>query len=195
MAKKQAAKVVVKKKRWVAVIAPKLFNEKEIGEMHVEEPKNAVGRKLSVSMTTITGEPQKQNIMAKFLITSFAGERLLTEMIGYKLNTAATKRLMRRNRSKIDDSITYKTADDKKVRIKPLIVTRGRAQGGTKAALRKQMKDFLAKTVEKTSFENLLKDIIHKKLQKSISDALRKTYPIAGSEIRNIELILPKKQA
>ena len=45
MAKKQVAKVVVKKKRWVPVIAPKLFNEREIGEMHVEEPKNAVGRK------------------------------------------------------------------------------------------------------------------------------------------------------
>jgi ribosomal protein S3AE len=194
MAKKQvAAKVVVKKKRWVPLIAPKLFNERQIGEMHVEEPKNAVGRKLSVSMATITGEPQKQNIMAKFLITSFAGEKLMTEIIGYRLNTAATKRLMRRNRSKIDDSIVYKTADDKKVRVKPLIVTRGRAQGGTKSALRKQLNDFLAKNIAKMPFEQLMKDIINKKFQRSISDALKKTYPVAGSEIRNIELILPKK--
>ncbi|MBW3002838.1 hypothetical protein KY338_06785 [Candidatus Woesearchaeota archaeon] len=193
MAKKQVAKVVVKKKRWVPVIAPKLFNEKQIGEMHVEEPKNAVGRKLSVSMTTITGEPQKQNIMAKFLITSFAGEKLNTDMIGYRLNNAATKRLMRRNRSKIDDSIVFKTADDKKIRIKPLVVTRGRAQGGTKAALRKLMKDYLAKTIAKASFENLLREIINKKFQRALSDALRKIYPIAGSEIRNIELIIPKK--
>ncbi|MBD3303762.1 hypothetical protein GF343_01330 [Candidatus Woesearchaeota archaeon] len=193
MAKKQAAKVVVKKKRWVHVIAPKLFNEKQIGEMHVEEPKNAVGRKLSVSMTTITGEPKKQNIMAKFLITSFAGEKLMTDIIGYKLNTAATKRLMRRNRSKIDDSIVYKTSDDKKVRIKPLLVTRGRAQGGTKSALRKQIKEYLAKNISKMTFEQLMKDIINKKLQRAISDALKKTYPVAGCEIRNIELILPKK--
>lgn len=193
MAKKQAAKVVVKKKRWVPVIAPKLFNEKQIGEMHVEEPKNAVGRKLSVSMTTITGEPQKQNILAKFLISSFAGEKLMTDMIGYRLNTAATKRLMRRNRSKIIDSIVYKTADDKRIRIKPLVVTRGRAQGGTKSALRKLMKDFLAKNIAKMSFEQLMKDIINKKFQRSLADALRKLYPIAGSEIRSIELVLPKK--
>ena len=195
MAKKQVAKVVVKKKRWVPVIAPKLFNEREIGEMHVEEPSAAIGRKLSVSMTTITGEPQKQNIMAKFLITGFVGEKLQTEMVGYMLNTAATKRLMRRNRSKIDDSIVYKTSDEKKVRIKPLLVTRGRAQGGTKAALRKLMKEYLAKTVVKMSFEQLIREIINKKFQRALSDALRKIYPIAGSEIRNIELIIPKKRA
>jgi len=193
MAKKQAAKVVVKKKRWVPVIAPKLFNEKQIGEMHVEEPKNAVGRKLSVSMTTITGEPQKQNILVTFLISNFAGEKLMTDIVGYKLNTAATKRLMRRNRSKITDSIAYKTVDDKQIRIKPLVVTRGRAQGGTRSALRKQMKDYLAKNISKMSFEQLMREIINKKFQRALSDSLRKTYPVAGSEIKSIELILPKK--
>lgn len=193
MGKKQSAKVIVKKKRWVPVIAPKLFNEREIGEMHVEEPRNAIGRKMSVSMTTITGEPQKQNVMAKFLITGAAGEKLQTEIIGYGLNTAATKRMMRRNRSKIEDSIVYTTADGKKTRIKPILITRARAQSGAKIALRKMMKDFLDKTFKATSFEQLMRDIINKKLQKSVQDALKKIFPVATVEVRNIELVFDKK--
>ena len=194
MAKKKAAKVVVKKKRWVPVIAPKLFNEREIGEMHVEEPQSAVGRKLTVSMATITGEPRKQNIMVKFLISGFAGEKLMTQLIGYRLNTAATKRMMRRNRSKIDDSLTYKTADEKKIRLKPMIVTRGRAQGGTRSELRKRMKEHLTNTIAKTNFEQLMRDIIQGKFQRAMQDALRKTFPVTGSEVRNIELIIPRKR-
>jgi ribosomal protein S3AE len=101
---------------------------------------------------------------------------------------------MRRNRSKIDDSLVYKTADEKKVRIKPLIVTRGRAQGGTKAAIRKLMKEHLTKTVAKISYENLLREIIQGKFQRTMQDFLRKTHPIAAAEVRNIELIIPKKR-
>jgi len=194
MAKKRTAKVVVKKKRWVPVIAPKLFNEREIGEMHVEDPQTAVGRKLTVSMATITGEPRKQNIMVKFLISGFAGEKLMTQLIGYKLNTAATKRMMRRNRSKLDDSLTYKTADEKKIRLKPMIVTRGRAQGGTRSELRKRMKEHLTNTIAKTNYEQLMRDIIQGKFQRAMQDALRKTFPVTGSEVRNIELIIPKKR-
>ena len=194
MAKKKAAKVVVKKKRWVPVIAPKLFNEREIGEMHVEDPQSAVGRKLTVSMATITGEPRKQNIMVKFLISGFAGEKLMTQLVGYKLNTAATKRMMRRNRSKLDDSLTYKTADEKKIRLKPMIVTRGRAQGGTRSELRKRMKEHLTNTIAKTNFEQLMRDIIQGKFQRAMQDALKKTFPVTGSEVRNIELLIPKKR-
>ena len=194
MAKKKAAKVVVKKKRWVPVIAPKLFNEKEIGEMHVEEPQATIGRKLTVSMAAVTGDPRKQNTMLKFLISGVVGEKLQTELIGYRLNTAAIKRLMRRNRSKIDDSILFKTADEKKVRVKPLIVTRGRAQGGVKSAIRKQIKEYLSKTITKTKYEVLMREILQGKFQRTMQDTLRKTFPVAGSEIRNIELIIPKKQ-
>lgn len=194
MAKKQAAKVVVKKKRWVLVTAPKLFNEKEIGEMHVEDPRNAVGRKFSVSVTTLTGEPQKQNILAKFLITGFVGERLQTDLIGYRMNNAATKRLMRRNRSKIDDSLVFTTEDGKKVRVKPMVITRGRAQGGTRSELRKKMKDHLSKTIAKSKYEQLMREIIQGRFQRTMQDSLRKTHPVASSEIRQIELIIPKKR-
>lgn len=194
MAKKKTAKVIVKKKRWVPVIAPKLFNEKAIGEMHVEDPQAAVGRKLTVSMATITGEPRKQNIMLKFLISSFAGEKLNTQIIGYKLNHAGTKRMIRRNRSKIDDSIIYVTADEKKVRVKPLIVTRNRAQGGTKMEIRKRVKGHLSEVIGKTKYEQLMKEIIQGKFQRAMQDVAKKICPIAASEIKNIELQIPKKQ-
>jgi len=193
MAKKKVAKVVVKKKRWVTVLAPKLFNERDIGEMHVEDPQSAVGRKLTVSMATITGEPRKQNTMVKFLISRFAGEKLMTEIIGYRLNTAATKRMIRRNRSKIDDSIVYKTADEKKVRVKPMIITRNKMQSGAKGEIRRLMKDFLAKNIVKLNYEQLMREIVLGKFQKAMHETVKKLCPLAGSEIKNIELIMPKK--
>jgi len=118
----------------------------------------------------------------------------MTQLIGYKFNNDATKRMMRRNRSKLDDSLTYKTADEKKIRLKPMIVTRGRAQGGTRSELRKRMKEHLTNTIAKTNYEQLMRDIIQGKFQRAMQDALRKTFPVTGSEVRNIELIIPKKR-
>jgi len=56
---KGAVKTVIKKKKWVPIQAPKLFNEQIIGESLVGEAQELVGRRATVSLMTLTGDPQK----------------------------------------------------------------------------------------------------------------------------------------
>lgn len=193
MAKTKGPTVLVKKKRWVPIIAPATFNEREIGEIHVAEPKDAVGRKVSVSLMILTGDPQKQSIQIQFLVKDAAGDKLSTEILGWELQPSAARKLMRRNKSKIEDSFIVKTSDEKKIRIKPIMVTRGRAKGGVVTALQHEMRDGIEKAVAKLSYEQLIKELVMKRFQRSIADGLKKTYPVAVLEIRMFRLIEEKK--
>ena len=194
MAAKQTAKAVIaKKKIWVPILAPKLFNEQLIGESFVEEPAQLMGRVATVSLMTLLGDPQKQTTSVSFKVTSVDKDAVRTEMIGYKLLPSAAKKMMRRRREKIDDSFIVETKDKKIIRIKPLIITRGRTTGSVLALMRKLEKAYIAKTISNSDFDMLVQDVVQKKLQHGLSQLLRHIYPLGACEIRQFELIAPEK--
>ncbi|MEM3154824.1 MAG: hypothetical protein QW165_04660 [Candidatus Woesearchaeota archaeon] len=193
MAKGTAAAVVVKKKKWVPIRAPKLFNEQVIGESFVGEAQELVGRSVTVSLMTLTNDPQKQVINVSFRITGAKDNVAQTELVGYQVLPSAAKKLMRRQRSKIDDSFIVETADKKFIRIKPLIVTRGRTTHSVIAAMRKLERAYIAKTISKMDFESFVRDVVQKKLQHGLNQLLRRLYPVGACEIRMMELLPAEK--
>ena len=188
-----AAAVVVKKKKWVAIRAPKLFNEQVIGESFVGEAQELVGRNVTVSLMVLTGDPQKQTVNVSFKITGVKDNAAFCELIGYQVLPSAAKKLMRRQRSKIDDSFIVETSDKKYIRVKPLIVTKGRTTHSVMASMRKLERAYIAKTISKMDFENFVKEVVQKKLQHGLGQLLRLLYPIGACEIRMLELIPAEK--
>lgn len=184
---------IIKKKRWVAILAPKLFNEQLLGESFVEEPSNLVGRCVSVSLMTLTGDPQKQNVSVSFKIVSVQNDMVTTELTGYKLLPAAAKKMMRRKRNKIEDSFIVESADKKIIRVKPLIVTRGNTTGSVLATMQKLERAFIAKMISQSDVDSIIRDIVQKKLQSSLSQLLRRLYPVGACEIRMLEVIPVEK--
>lgn len=184
---------IIKKKRWVAIIAPKLFNEQLLGESFVEEPSQLVGRCVSVSLMTLTGDPQKQNVSVSFKIVGVQNDMVTTELTGYKLLPAAAKKMMRRKRNKIEDSFIVESADKKIIRVKPLIVTRGNTTGSVLATMQKLERAFIAKMISQSDVDSLIRDIVQKKLQSSLSQLLRRLYPVGACEIRMLEVIPVEK--
>lgn len=193
MAKPAAKAVIAKKKIWVQILAPKLFNEQVIGESFVEEPTQLMGRVATVSLMTLTGDPQKQTISASFKVTSIDKDAVRTELVSYKLLPAAAKKLMRRRREKIEDSFIVETKDKKIIRIKPLIITRGRTTGSVLALMRKLEKAFIAKTISNSDFDIFVQEVVQKKLQHGLAQLLRHFYPLGACEIRQFELIPAEK--
>jgi len=185
MAKKKGVKAI--KKHWVKIIAPKLFKEQALGESYVPNADVLVGRCVSVSMMTLTGDPQKQSVNVKFKIISVVNDVAQTEFRSFKIQPAAAKKLVRRKRSKLEDSFIVETADKKIIRIKPLSVTRGKGNGMVLASLRKFQRAYLAKIVSQTKLEDLVQGIVRKRIQSQLSKVLRKFYPIVTSEIRQLE--------
>ena len=193
MAQPTAKAVIVKKKKWVQIVAPKLFNEQMIGESFVGEVQELVGRNVTVSLMVLTGDPQKQTTSVSFKITGINKDAATTELVGYKMLPAAAKKLMRRKRNKIDDSFIVETQDKKIVRIKPLVVTRGHTTGAVMASMRKLARAYVAKMIATADFDNLIRDVVQKKLQHGLGQMLRRLYPIGACEIRQLELIPNEK--
>ncbi|RJP56756.1 MAG: hypothetical protein C4541_11535 [Candidatus Auribacter fodinae] len=190
---KATSSVVIKKKKWVPIVAPKLFNEQVLGESFVAEADELKGRSAKVSLMVLTGDPQKQTVTVGFKVTGVDNGRAVTEFVSYRLLPAAARKLMRRRRSKIDDSFVIETQDKKVLRIKPMIVTRTRAQGALLASLRALERAYLAKIISQLDFESFVREVVQKKLQQGLGQALRKLCPIGVCEIRQFELIAPEK--
>ena len=189
----KAKAAIIKKKRWATIIAPKIFDEQPLGETYVSEFSEALGKDISVSLTTITGDPQKQNIILTFTMTGKTQQAITTTPIGYRLTPAAARKTMKRAKSKVEESFKLTTSDNKAIIIKPLLVTKNRTKGAVLRNLRRTLKAQVTKKVTTTTLENILLDLVTHKLQKELHDVLKKIYPLSTCEIRCFTLVKQKE--
>ncbi|OYT32458.1 hypothetical protein DRJ22_02410 [Candidatus Woesearchaeota archaeon] len=192
MAKKKS--LSIKKKHWVNIHAPKIFNEQVIGETYTSDVDSMINRFLSVSLANITNEPQKQNISIKFKITGVKEGSLETEVYGLSMLPAAVKRLVRRNRCKIDDSFVVQTKDKKVVRIKPIVLTRGKPTSSVLSAMKKFVRAHIALRFSKLNFNDFVQEVINKRFHHDLLKPLKKIYPVAVFEIREFSVVPPEKK-
>jgi ribosomal protein S3AE len=190
---KKKTKLVLKKKKWYPIISTKIFREDEVGKTYLVDSASAIGRKIKVSLMQITGDPKAQNTKIEFKIIGQHEGKLLTEVLGYELTNAAMKRMIRRGRTKLQDSIVLETLDKKKVRIKPVVVTRNKILSGAKKELRRRMLAYVKDNVAKLNFENLIIDLLNKKFQRTGNETLRKLCPVYTFDIQKLRIIEPKK--
>lgn len=189
--KKTKSKVV--KKKWYNIVAPKIFNESPVGEVLLPEPEKAKGRQMKASLMTVTGDPTKQNQSVNLKLTSFSDNKYFTEITGYKLLPSAVKRMVRRNREKIDDSFVVKTKEGKLARVKPMIVTRGKTTNSVLTSMRKWVRAYLAKFAAGVTFEELIREVIGKRMQADAAKVLKKFHPIGIFDVRMVTLVSPER--
>ncbi len=118
----------VKKKRWITILAPKILNERPIGESYVADPGLLIGRVISCNLMTLTNDMKTQNITMKFIVCEIKDAKAHTKPVGYSLNQTYLKRMMRRGKNRIDESYHLKTADNKRIRIKLFLLTNSTAR-------------------------------------------------------------------
>ena len=181
-------KKIVKKKKWVSLIASDIFNKQVIGETLVEEPEHAVGRHVVASLATLGVDTQRQNVQVELVLTKVDQNNVVAEPVGYFITPNSARKLVRRGRTKIDDSFAVKTQDQKIVRLKPLLLTRTRTSGKTRALLIKATRAFLNKEVAKKNYDELFKQLVVHSFQRSLQEHLKKIFPMSVSEIRMMRL-------
>lgn len=181
------------KKGWAKVVALKPFNEQFIGEAFVANEQDAIGRKINISLMNLTNDPKRQNININFEITKKHADGFGAEITGYSLVSSSIKRFIRRNCNRIDGSYLFKTADNKKVRIKPLILTRSLAKGSVLRAIRKAAREFLSDAIGKSTYEKFINDVLHYNVQKNLKSHIKKIYPLRICEIKVIKVEKERK--
>ncbi len=187
MVKKEIIKKIIlkkKKKKWVTIYASSVFNNINIGETLVVEQNEALGKTLEVNLADLTNDIKKQNILLTFAANKIQDQKVVCHIIGYELSPSYVKRVIKRARSKIEDSFLCFTKDEVKVRLKPVILTRSKAKGSILTLLRHKSRDYFVNNVKKQSYDEILSDIMSHNLQKGLKEELKKIYPVSLTELR-----------
>ncbi|MBW2971440.1 hypothetical protein KY359_00240 [Candidatus Woesearchaeota archaeon] len=196
-AKPKKGKTVDKwrKKRYFSVLAPKVFQERELGHSMAYEPSELKGRTIAYNLMMITGNVKKQDINVSFKVTEVKGDTAFTMVDKYEVSAAAIKRKVRRQRDRLDESFQCVTRDNKILRLKPLAITAIKTSRSVQSALRKDMMLFITNYVRKTDYDTLVLDVINEKLQRETAFRLKKITPIRFVDIRVMKYVGEQKSA
>lgn len=100
------------------------------------------------------------------------------------------RRTMRKSISYVEDSFNVE-CKNALLRIKPFLITRREVSRAVKKALRNKCKEEILAYVKDKKFEEIFSDILSSKFQKMLLLKLKKIYPLALCEIRDV--IVEKK--
>ncbi|NOZ80940.1 MAG: hypothetical protein GXP63_04665 [DPANN group archaeon] len=193
-----------KKKLWFSIISPKGFNAVSIGETSAFEASNLPGRAVKVNLMNLTNDPRGQHVNITFKIDKIVGTTAETQVFKYEIIPAHFKRLVRRNRDRVDHSFLCRTNDGITVRVKFILITRFKVNKSTQSALRKSSTDLISAIFSKLTLENVFKDIIFNKVQKLLRGRMAKIAPLRNFEIkvinidknkRGVGLVTPSQEA
>jgi small subunit ribosomal protein S3Ae len=181
-----------KKKFWYPIVAPKQFQNTKLGETRAYNAEELVGKVVKSNLMTLTNDPKKQSITLSFRVQEISNNTGVTSLINYSINNAHIKRLVRKASKKLEGSFIVKTKDNKTYRIKPIILTRYKANNSVLTALRKGSEELITKYIAGLNSEDVYAQIITHKLQMETKNTLKKIYPISICEIKAFTLI-PEK--
>jgi ribosomal protein S3AE len=172
------------KKHWVPVLAPTIFKNEELGQSYVLETDSLKGRGISVNLMNLTSDMKKSNLNVSFRIVDIKEGKAHTRVTGIEMQSGMVKRLIRRGRTKVEDSFTITLKGGQVARIKPLLVTKAIVNNTTGALVRHRVRETLAALASEHTFETLVNDIVSMKLQRHIKAAVNTIYPLRSVDIR-----------
>ncbi|MBT3304316.1 hypothetical protein HOB83_04545 [Candidatus Woesearchaeota archaeon] len=187
---RKKTKVVVKKKTWVKIMSP---DNRELGECHIEEPKNIIGRRVKVNLMNFLNDPKKRKYNVSFIVTNLEGTTAKTKIFGYETQPTSIKMAIRKNQDRVDDRYALKTKDATII-IKPLMITRRNVTNSVKTALRKACHAEFKKALSAISTEEMFKQLIIQRIQRETKKALAKVYPLKAVEIKKATIVLAKEE-
>ncbi|HII71504.1 TPA: hypothetical protein HA265_01990, partial [Candidatus Woesearchaeota archaeon] len=104
-----------RRKRFYSVFAPKIFQQRELGQSMAYEPNSLMDRSMTLNLMILSGNVKKQHINITFKVVKVQGDSAFTEVVKYDVVPAAIKRKVRRMKDRIDDSFKAVTKDCKVV--------------------------------------------------------------------------------
>jgi len=95
------------------------------------------------------------------------------------------RRMMRKSTDYVEDSFSTE-AKNVKLRVKPFLITRKKVSRRVRKALREKAKQEITKAFKNKNYEDIFSEIISNKFQRALSLKLKKIYPLALCEIRDV---------
>jgi ribosomal protein S3AE len=182
-----------KKKKWLSIIAPGMFNKQMLGQTTVFDPAKAIGKAIKINLMNLTGEVRNQNVNIRLKVRSVKEGQAQTEVVGYTLSPSFIKRVVRRRHTRIDNNLRLQTKDNRQFIVKPMMITRSKANRSEMTSLRGQSNQELQKAAGALSYDEFIKNLVHYRLQLDMRKRLSKIYPLKTFEIKKMDLVEPRQ--
>ncbi|MCD6381618.1 MAG: 30S ribosomal protein S3ae [Candidatus Aenigmarchaeota archaeon] len=177
------------KKKWYDVYAPKIFGGIRIGEILVTDPKTLTERAVEVLLSDIIQDPSKFYIKLKFKGDKLENEKLYTKFVGHECLRDYISHIVRRGVTRVDNNVIVTTKDEKKLRVKGILITSRRVNVSTKSKIIKAMDKVIIEYAGKTNFDDFVKDMVFGVIAGKIKKACKKIYPVSKVEIRKSHVL------
>jgi small subunit ribosomal protein S3Ae len=177
-----------KSKTWYTVLAPQMFESKEIGQIPATEDAHLINRIVKVSLAELTGDISQSYVNLQFRIHEVKGKTAYTRLVGHEMSAGYLRTLVRRRRNVINEVVDVESKDGVKLRIKISIFTARRVSSPVKTALRNSTREEILLRVKEMDFQQLAQEIIFGKFSATLFNRLKKLCPVKRIEVRKTEL-------
>ena len=187
MVKKRKSQGLKKKKKmWYQILAPSKFENKELGESYVSEPKELLGKRIKVNLLFLA-RSRNPNVRLSFSVKEIKEGKGLTELTSYHILPSHIKRMARKNKSKVDISKKVKSKDGLNIVIKFVIVTRHKISKGILKSLINYAEKTITEEISKKPLDKIFDDVISYYFQMGMRKKLSKVYPVSAFEVRELK--------
>lgn len=179
----------LKGKEWFTLVAPKLFDEKVIGETLSGDPDMLLGRRVEVSSMNLINDMSKYYIKIYFKIHKIKEDRAYVQFDSFECLRDYISRFIRHRIDRIDTIQDLKTKDNKKIRVKAISIANRRVKRSIEKEIRTFVRDAIKKEVEKNDLDGFLEIILNDSLKNYVLNEGSKIYPLRAFEIRKMEVL------
>ena len=177
-----------KAKTWYTVLAPPMFESREVGQIPATEDAHLMNRIVKVSLSELTGDISQSYVNLHLRIHEVKGKTAYTRLIGHEISAGYLRTLVRRRRNVVNEVVDVESKDGVKLRMKISIFTARRVSSPVKTALRNATRDEVAARVKEMEFQPLAQDIIFGKFSATLFNRLKKLCPVKRIEVRKTEI-------
>ncbi len=181
-------------KSWYSVIAPKIFDERKIGDVLALEDANVMDRIVIANLGELTGELPHGYTRVHLKVKEIKGKTAYTALVGHELIRSYLRTIVRRRMSLVDDVVVVQTKDGINTSVKSAVVTANKISGATRIAIRKVVEEFLREAAAKKTYDQLMQEVLFKKLSSEIYKKVKVIAPIKRVEIIKTEVVESKKK-
>tara|TARA_B100000902_G_scaffold389925_1_gene437954 strand:+ start:912 stop:1871 length:960 start_codon:yes stop_codon:yes gene_type:complete len=179
-----------KAKRIFSIRAPRNpWQYKKIGETIGENEEFVQGRIFQTTQQEFDGDFTKMHVKLNFRIVEVINQDAITEFVGHEHQNDHVRRQIRRYRGKVDAVVDVVTTDGYLIRLKPLIVTEGRATSSMKKVMRKKVTEIITIFSSSSTYSDLQKAILGSEIETKMNDALNPITKIRSAVIAKSKLL------
>lgn len=177
------------KKQWYEIVAPKMFEERVIGETLASDPKYLMGRRIEVSLLELSRDYSRFYIKLLFQVANVEGTRAYTTLVGHDTMRERIYRMVQRRLRKVECIQDVTTADGRRIRMKTVFVLIRRVNTSIKGAAREKARELVAQFTKERTLDELMKAVIMGELQAFVKKECSKIYPVGNIEVRKSEVL------